>query len=456
MKTKILIVTFLLVILGCRKNVYFSENPSTLNPTKTSEIIAPENFKWQFLQDYLITISTDTLLDNVIFTLIDEKGVLVYDGILDFGYANFSLRIPRDLKNLRIVSSNPKILPGQVIDLYKTFGTYQNKIIIKNNLQVDKLWIKKANEDILVKSNNNLFKGGDVTNHWDKNEFVFTRTIFEDLWPSRADFDFNDMIVDNNNSFVTKLPVNKPSGAKRPVGIGSKVINQLKGIYVIQASGAGFNNGLAVQLYGEYHNQNGSITPITNLYNYIESYNITTSTKKLNAGATIENLSNGEVVIRLFSKINDIIIASHPNTDPKAPFGIGDTVYVTINLKDKVSEDYWNGKLCNFTYSHPFLLQNGDRSIEIHVAGEMPTMLANKAIFGTGEDNTNLTNGKTYVSKKNNFPWAMTVPSNFKWPTEKKDMLQAYPNFGNWVVKNGVNINEWRYNKVDSLLKVVD
>jgi LruC domain-containing protein len=90
------------------------------------------------------------------------------------------------------------------------------------------------------------------------------------------------------------------------------------------------------------------------------------------------------------------------------------------------------------------------------VAGEMPTMLANKAIFGTGEDNTNLTNGKTYVSKKNNFPWAMTVPSNFKWPTEKKDMLQAYPNFGNWVVKNGVNINEWRYNKVDSLLKVVD
>jgi LruC domain-containing protein len=392
----------------------------------------------------------------VSFSLIDEKGVLVYDGFIDFGYASFALRIPRDLKNLRIISSNPKILPGQIIDLYNSAGTYKNNIIIKNNLQVDKLWIKKANEDIFVKSNVKLFKAGDVTNLWDKNEFIFTRTVFEDLWPSRADFDFNDMIVDNNNSVVTKFLNNKLSGAKRPIGLGSKVITQLEGIYVIQASGAGFNNGLAVQLFGEHHNQNGTITPITNLYNYIDSYNITTSTKKPNAGATIENLSNGEVVIRLFSKINDIIAVPHPNTDANTAFGTGDTVYVTINLKDLVSVDYWNGKLCNFTYSHPFLLQNGDRTIEIHVAGEMPTMLANKAIFGTGEDNTNLATGKTYVSKKNNFPWAMTVPSNFKWPTEKKDMLQAYPNFGSWVVKNGVNINEWRYNKVDSLLKIVD
>lgn len=443
-------------MFGCRKNVYYSPSSTALNPTKTSEIIAPESFKWQFLQDYLVTISTDTLLDNVSFSLIDEKSVLVYDGKIDFGYASFSLRIPRDLRNLRIVSNNPKILPGQVIDLYNTVGTYKNNIIIKNNLQVDKLWIKKANEDILVKSNFKLFKGGDVTNLWDKNEFIFTRTVFEDLWPNRADFDFNDMIVDNNNSVVLKYANNKLSGAKRPIGLGSQLITQLKGTYVIQASGAGFNNGLAVQLFGEHHNQNGTITPISNLYDYIDSYNITTSTKKLNAGATIENLSNGEVVIRLFSKINDIITVSHPNTDANTAFGIGDTVYVTINLKTKVSEDYWNGKLCNFTYSHPFLLQNGDRSIEIHVAGEMPTMLANKAIFGTGEDNTNFANGKTYVSKKNNFPWAMTVPSNFKWPTEKKDMLQAYPNFGSWVVKNGVNINEWRYNKVDSLLKVVD
>ncbi|MFZ4798818.1 MAG: LruC domain-containing protein [Bacteroidia bacterium] len=455
MKFKILYIVLIVLAFGCRKEVYYTL-PSNTNPQSTAEIIAPENFKWQFLQDYLVTISTDTLLDNVTFSLINENGVLVYNGKINFGYATFSLRIPRDIKTLKIVSNNPKIFPNQTIDLYNSVGTYKNSILIKNNLLVDKLWIKKLNENIEVKSSNQLNKGGIISDLWDKNEFVFTRTVFEDLWPSRADFDFNDMVVDNFNTVVLKDAINRPAGAKRPIGLGNKVISQLKGIYVVQANGAGFNNGLAVQLFGEHHYQNGTITNMNSIYNYIQNFTFSNSTGKQNAGATIENLANGEVVIRLFSKINDIIIASHPNTDPFSAFGIGDTVYVTINLNDKVSEDYWKGKLCNFTYSHPFLLQNGVRSVEIHVAGEMPTMLANTAIFGTGEDNTNLANGKTYVSKKNNFPWAMTVPSNFKWPTEKRDMLKAYPNFGSWVVKNGVNINEWRYNKVDSLLKAVD
>ena len=74
---------------------------------------------------------------------------------------------------------------------------------------------------------------------------------------------------------------------------------------------------------------------------------------------------------------------------------------------------YWQGKLCTFRYSHPFLLQNGDRSMEIHVAGEKPTLKANTAVFGTGEDNTSLCTGKTYLSKKKNLPWALSMPSSF-------------------------------------------
>ncbi len=454
MKLNLLAVAFVVMLLGCRKEVYF-DLPKN-NSTNSSEIIAPANFKWQFLQDYLVSISTDTLLDNVSFSLVSENGVLVYEGKIFFGYSSFSLRIPRDLKTLKVISNNPKIVSGQVIDLYNQVGTYKNNLIIKNFLQTDKLWIKKSNEEIVIKNNFQLYKGGEISNLWDKNEYVYTRTVFEDLWPSRADFDFNDMVVDNLNTVVLKDATNRPNGATRPIGLGDKVISQIKGIYIVQANGAGFNNGLAVELFGEHHNQNGSISAMNNLYSYIQSYTFTNSTGKSNAGAILENLSNGEVVIRLFSKINDVIVSTNANTDPNSDFGIGDTVYFTINLNDKISEDYWTGKLCNFTYSHPFLLQNGNRSIEIHVAGEMPTMMANTALFGTSEDNTNLANGKTYVSKKNNFPWAMTVPSNFKWPTEKRDLLNAYPNFGNWVVKNGVNIDEWRYNKVDSLLKAVD
>ena len=79
--------------------------------------------------------------------------------------------------------------------------------------------------------------------------------------------------------------------------------------------------------------------------------------------------------------------------------------------------------------------------MEIHVAGEKPTLKANTAVFGTGEDNTSLSTGKTYLSKKKNLPWALSMPSSFVWPTEKVEMVKAYPNFSAWVLKNDINLN---------------
>lgn len=446
----------MLFAFSCRQEmVLITPSPAATTNNTSKGTVAPANFKWQFLQDYLITLSSDTLLDDVSFTLYGNDGNLVYSGKVNFGYSNFMIRIPRDVLFLTVVSNNPKIVPGQTIDLSKTTTAYNGKVVIKTTIIADKLWIKKPNETIF-NTNNKLFKGGDILNLWDENEYVYTRTLFEDLWPSTADYDFNDMVVDNLNTFQLKNPQNQSGSQKRPIGLGNKVVNQLKGTYVVQANGAGFNNGLAVQLFGEHYNQDGSITPINDIANYISNFKFTNSSGKANAGAKVEYLPNGEVVIIIFEKINDVKGSIFQNTDPYTKFGLGDTIHFVIDLNTKVDQDYWNGKLCNFRYSHPFLLQNGNRNIEIHVAGEMPTMMANNSLFGTGEDNTNLAVGRTYVSKKQNFPWALTVPSNFIWATEKVDLLRAYPTFSDWIIKNKQNLNEWRYNKVDSLVKSIN
>ncbi|MFA9212598.1 MAG: LruC domain-containing protein [Candidatus Methylacidiphilales bacterium] len=457
MNSKTLLAIALLFAFSCRQEVVLlNSNPAATSNNNTSKgTVAPASFKWQFLQDYLITLSSDTLLDDVSFTLYGNDGNLVYTGKINFGYTSFMIRIPRDVQFLTVVSNNPKIVPGQSIDLSKNTAVYNGKSVIKTNITADKLWIKKPNGAIF-NTKNRLFKGGDILNLWDENEYVYTRTLFEDLWPSTADYDFNDMVVDNLNTFEIRNAQNQSGSQKRPIGLGNKVVSQLKGTYVVQANGAGFNNGLAVQLFGEHYNQDGSITPINDIANYISNFKFTNSSGKANAGAKVEYLPNGEVVIIIFARINDVKGSIFQNTDAYTRFGLGDTINFTIDLNTKVDQDYWNGKLSNFRYSHPFLLQNGDRSIEIHVAGEMPTMMANASLFGTGEDNTNMAVGRTFVSKKQNFPWALTVPSNFIWATEKVDLLKAYPAFSEWIVKNRQNLNEWRYIKVDSLVKNIN
>lgn len=456
MKNKLFFITLIALAIACKKNIITDKIvTNTTNPTTngSNDVIAPSNFQWQFLQDYLISLTTDTRVDNVSFTLIDQYGSLVYEGVFNYGYSNFSLRIPRDLKILKIVSNSPKILAGQTIDLTASNRVYVNNIVIKNSIQADKLWVKKTNEGILENKGKQLFKGNDIISLWEKYEYVYTRTLFEDMWPSRADFDFNDMVVDNYNSVVFKSPTNQPTGVGMPAGLGNKVISQINGTYIIQANGAGFNNGLAVELFGEFHNADGSITAMPNLANYITNCSFTNSSGRTNSTANLETLPNGQVVIVLFKRINDVRNSIYQNTEADAPFSLGDTVTFTINLNTKIDDEFWKGRYCNFSYSNLFLLQNSDRSVEIHIPGEKPTMLANTALFGTSEDNTNLASGKTYVSKKYNFPWVLAVPSNFIWSTEKVDLIKAYPNFNNWVKNNGIYLNDWRFNKVDSLLK---
>lgn len=449
-----LIIICLVIATSCRKTIIIdSESQTNTNVVNSNDIVAPENFNWQFMQDYILLLSTDTLVDKVDFTLTTTDNFLVYEGIMDYGYAKINLKIPRDIKTLNLVSNNPKIIPGQTIDLTKPFGSFNKIIIIKNAIQADVRWIKKPNEVIFANRTNTLFKSGDILRLWDKNQYLYNRTLFEDLWPGRADYDFNDMVVDYLHYFSSK---NANGILNKPIDIGNQIPIKIHGKYIVQANGAGYDNGLAISLYGQHINKNGVISAISNVGDYISGISFTNSTSRVNLDGKLEKLPNGEVVILLFNKIYNIRTNTYTNTEPLTKFGLGDSIDFTIELNGNVENDYWNGKLCNFTFSNPFLLQNGVRNVEIHVAGEMPTSLANRALFGTGEDNTNLGNGRTYVSKKFNFPWALTVPSNYIWPIEKVDLVKAYPNFNSWVIKNGTLLNEWRFNRVDSLLKIID
>jgi LruC domain-containing protein len=80
------------------------------------------------------------------------------------------------------------------------------------------------------------------------------------------------------------------------------------------------------------------------------------------------------------------------------------------------------------------------------LAGETPTNLANLGLFGTGDDNSVMATGQTYLSKNGGFPWAIHIPDSFEYPIEKVDINSAYLKFAEWAESGGLLHNDWYMN----------
>jgi LruC domain-containing protein len=91
---------------------------------------------------------------------------------------------------------------------------------------------------------------------------------------------------------------------------------------------------------------------------------------------------------------------------------------------------------------NPFIMVNKDRGREVHLPGKMPTDLANFSLFGTADDDTDLNEGKTYLTP-NNLPWAINIPESFPYPKEKIPVNQAYTKFNQWAESAGGSFKDW-------------
>jgi LruC domain-containing protein len=87
---------------------------------------------------------------------------------------------------------------------------------------------------------------------------------------------------------------------------------------------------------------------------------------------------------------------------------------------------------------NPFIFRANQRGKEVHLPNYPPTKLADPALFGTGDDDSNVSDRRYYLSKheagKEGLPWALNIPE--KWathPLETVPISMAYGNFESWV-----------------------
>ena len=237
---------------------------------------------------------------------------------------------------------------------------------------------------------------------------------FEDLWPSRGDYDFNDMVIDYNFNQVTNSQ--------------NKVI-QIRATFIIKAFGASLNNGFGFQLPVS-PSKIASVTG-TDLH---EDFIV------LNQNGTEAGQSKATIIVfdNAFKQMPYPGGSSTGvNTTPGETYVEPKVLNVIITLTSPVSLSTMGTPPYN-----PFLIVDGDRSIEIHLINHPPTSLANTALFGTSSDDSNPSQGRYYVTDQN-LPFAIDIAGPFDHPVEKSEITSAYLKFFQWGQSSGLQFYDW-------------
>ncbi len=246
---------------------------------------------------------------------------------------------------------------------------------------------------------------------------------FEDLWPARGDYDFNDVVVNYRIQTVS-------NAANNVVELFCK--------FDLRATGASFHNGFGFQLDGIAPNKIVSISG--NSISSSSIYNLAS-----NGTETGQAFATCIVFDDFFKVMNWPGSGSGINTDKNAPF----VPYVTLNVHlvlinngiPATGGTVSNSTLTNGAFNF-FIVANQDRGKEIHLADRAPTSLANIALFGTLDDDTNPGSGK-YYKTENNLPWGINIIQGFDYPKEKSPINEAYNHFIEWAESAGISYSDW-------------
>jgi len=239
---------------------------------------------------------------------------------------------------------------------------------------------------------------------------------FEDLWPYQGDYDFNDLVIDYNYKLITN-----PQNAVTAIEIE----------YIVKAIGANFHNGFGIEL-PLAPDAIASVQGMSYTENYIQ----------LNSNNT--EAGQSQAVIIVFDNAYSVLPysgGSGINTSPDETYVEPKGLTINIEFSQPLSQDVIGTPPFN-----PFLIKNGERGYEIHLPGSAPTDLADKSILGTEDDDSNLSEGRYYVSE-GHYPWAMNIPETFEYPMEKSSIVKAYKVFGAWAESDGYNYMDWYQNK---------
>jgi LruC domain-containing protein len=231
---------------------------------------------------------------------------------------------------------------------------------------------------------------------------------FEDSWPEHGDSDFNDLVVK-----YTFMRVQNAAGN----------VVDVRGRFEVAAHGSDIGDAFAVNLPGV-----GS-----------SSVKQATVAKDGGAPATVsaENGQDGAVFVVFGDAGPHTPKGSCDafNTEKGCTSGAAPVFELVVTFKTPVAP-------ASVAAWDPFVFGADDRGRETHLPNHGGTKKADDKKYGTGDDDSDKTKGRYYLSFCN-LPFAIDVPADWKWPAEGGTILDAYPDFGPWASSEGATNKDW-------------
>jgi len=245
------------------------------------------------------------------------------------------------------------------------------------------------------------------------NDTDYGSLAFEDNWPGKGDYDFNDLVV----GYQFKQVVN-----------GNNALVELESKFILRAIGASYTNGFGFEM-GLASSDIANVSGHSIVGNYIT----------LGGNNAEANQSKGTIIVtdNAFTQLVHPGGGTGVNTTPGQTYvqPVAMTILTTLTSPVALSQ-------AGSPPYNPFIIVNQERGREVHLPNYTPTSLADNALFGTSLDDSNPAIGKYYKTQYN-LPWAIDIPTVFDYPVEKALIVNAHLHFAEWAESSGSQFNDW-------------
>ncbi|MFQ5599863.1 MAG: LruC domain-containing protein [Candidatus Krumholzibacteriia bacterium] len=358
------------------------------------------------------------LLESTVFRKKDGKsgeGELDGVSILDNGHIVLTTRSDAWVgTNLLSMKDNPIVEYDPVKD---TATSYFDALNLKSNETVTALHAASTassdadGDGVADDQDDYPSDSSKAFDNYSPSKNSYATLAFEDQWPRKGDYDFNDVIVDYNIDQITNAD--------------NKVV-EISGTFILRAAGASFQNGFGFQL---------PISP--SLVSSVSGIEVGSGYITLTAANLEANQSKAVVIV--FDNARSLLPSF--NTRPGDSYVTPATISVVVKLSSPVS----TSTLGTAPYN-PFIIVNKQRGYEVHLADKGPTDLVDSSLFGTGDDDSVPAQGRYYKTSRN-LPWGLDVAEKWDYPVEKVEVIDAHLKFEQWAESAGVSTSDWYQEK---------
>lgn len=253
--------------------------------------------------------------------------------------------------------------------------------------------------------------------NWYPSETGYSTLAYEDLWPGKGDYDFNDLVISYRFNQIT-------NAQNKVVQVNAKLITE--------AMGASLHNAFAFQM---------GVAP--DLIAGVTGYDLRHDVVTMLANGTEAGQSKAVIVAYddAYDRIPPPGIGVGSNTEPGAPYVTPDTMNLTINFIAGGASVSQTGT----PPYNPFIILNGNRNREVHLPDYPPTDLVDGADFGTYDDDSQPLDNRFYKTE-NNLPWAIHISQKFSYVYERQAINTGYLKFNPWAESSGASYPDWYSN----------